>query len=77
MNLKDITVDQLITDTKLVGSASEIVGVTTPEGWPFVVVVAVAKPGNERVLDMAKDFHRKITAATQWSAFVPNEEKKT
>jgi hypothetical protein len=58
-----LTADQLVTWTKLNGSAFALNGNTTPEGWPFVVVIAVAKPGNERAVELAQEFHRKLTEA--------------
>jgi hypothetical protein len=66
-DLKTVSVDQLVTETKLAGSAQEIIGLTTPEGWPFVVIIAVAKPGNERAVEFAKEFHRKMVEAARWT----------
>ena len=62
-SLRHMTLDQLVTQTKLGGSASGVQGHTTPEGYPFAIVVAVATPGNERVMDFAREFHEKMVAA--------------
>jgi hypothetical protein len=61
--IRHLTVDEIVTKTKLHGSAMSLNGYTTPEGWPFVIVVAVAKPGNERVVAYAREFHEKMSAA--------------
>lgn len=63
--LKELTVEQLVTDTKLSGSATQTVGHTTPEGWPFIVVVAVAKPGNELAVQYAREFAQKMCAVAR------------
>jgi hypothetical protein len=52
--------DSLVTFTKLNGSCLELHGFTTPEGYPFVMVVAVASPGNERAIQLAQDFAAKM-----------------
>lgn len=64
--LRGLTVDQLITDVKLAGAAGEIFGLTTPEGWPFVIIVAIAKPGNERAVELTKDFADKMAGIAEW-----------
>lgn len=61
--LRFMTIDQLVTETKLGGSASASYGRTTPEGWPFVVICAVASPGNEMALVYAAEFHDRMTEA--------------
>jgi ABC-type sugar transport system substrate-binding protein len=61
--IRHMTIDQLVTATKLHGSSSGVVGWTTPEGWPFVVVVGVGSPGNERAVEWAREFHQKMAAA--------------
>jgi hypothetical protein len=73
--LRHVTLDQLITGVKLRGSAAEINGHTTPEGYPFVVVVAVAKPGNEKAVEFARKFHADMVAAVQWVAAGTNPER--
>lgn len=65
--LRRLTVDQLVTQVKLSGSAMQFNGFTTPEGWPFTLVLAVAKPGNERAVELAQEFSRKMTAAAKWT----------
>lgn len=61
--LRHLTLDQLVTQTKLSGSALTFNGHTTPENWPFAVVVAVGKPGNERAVEFARQFFLRIRAA--------------
>lgn len=61
--LRFMTIDQLVTETKLGGSASASYGRTTPEGWPFVVICAVASPGNEMALVYVAEFQAKMTEA--------------
>lgn len=64
--LRHMTLDQFLTFVKLNGSALLQDGHTTPEGWPFVIVVAVASPGNELALKYARDFAKNMTAAASW-----------
>lgn len=57
------TVEQLITETKLRGSALSLRGTTTPEGWPYHVLVAVESPGNEalgQVFRLVESTERRI-----------------
>jgi hypothetical protein len=42
--LSDVSVNDLITQTKLAGSLLVLKGWTTPEGWPFAVVVTIDRP---------------------------------
>lgn len=56
-----VTLDSLVTQVKLQGSAAQVNGHTTPEGYPFTVVVAVAKPGNEKAVELANEFHQKMS----------------
>lgn len=65
--LRFLSLDEVITQVKLNGSAAEVMGVTTPEGWPFIIVVAVAKPGNEKALLFAKEFSEKMILAASWT----------
>lgn len=62
--LRHITLDQLVTSTKLQGSATTITGWTTPEGWPYVLAAVVVKPGNEAVLALFSDFLAKLSHVT-------------
>lgn len=64
--LRHLTLDQLVTYVKLNGSALLQDGQTTPEGWPFVLVVAVARPGNEKAVEYAREFAGKMTEAASW-----------
>jgi hypothetical protein len=61
--LRFVTLDRAVTQTKLAGSCFEFHGTTTPEGWPFVVLVVVAKPGNERAMEYLQEFRDKMAAA--------------
>lgn len=67
-NVRFATMDQLITTTKMEGSCAGIHGYTTPECWPYFVVVAVGSPGNEKVIELAKEFFQKVQAAEGSSA---------
>jgi len=62
-----MTVNELVTETKLAGSSAVLRGLTTPEGWPFVVVVAVASPGNEWAVVLAEQYDAKMQEAALWS----------
>lgn len=61
--LRYTTLDAMITTTKMEGSAAILHGYTTPERWPYVVVVAIGSPGNERALELAQEFHGKLRTA--------------
>lgn len=61
--IRHVTIDQVVTRVKLEGSAFQLYGHTKPEGWPFVVVVAIGKPGNERAVELAQKFHEGLTTA--------------
>lgn len=61
--LRHVTLDNLVTTTKRHGSCAEIRGWTTPEGWPFVIVAAVAKPGDEAVITLAQELREKLLAS--------------
>jgi deoxycytidylate deaminase len=61
--LDQMTIEQAVTSVKLAGSAGELVGRTTPEGYPFIVVIAVGKPGNERALELARRFFEEMLCA--------------
>ena len=60
--IRYMTMDQLVTYAKLNGSAFVLNGFTTPERWPFTIVLAVGSPGNEAVPELAKKFHEEMTA---------------
>lgn len=68
--LRHLTIDQLVTKTKLSGCASGVTGYTTPESWPFVVTVAIGSPGNEPALEWAREFHAKLAEAASFAAEV-------
>lgn len=44
MDVMDTTLNDIVTATKLQGSLLVLKGWTTPENWPFAVVVTVEKP---------------------------------
>lgn len=58
--IRHLTMDQLVTQTKLSGSALVLNGFTTPEKWPFTIVLAVAKPGNELAVQYAQEFFQRM-----------------
>jgi hypothetical protein len=64
--MRHLTLDQLVTTVKLQGSAVRITGMTTPEKWPFVLVVGVGKPGNELVLKYIQEFDDKMEDRVRW-----------
>lgn len=64
--LRHMTLDQLVTFVKLNGSALQQNGFTAPEGWPFIIVVAVASPGNELAVKLARKFSEDMTKAASW-----------
>jgi hypothetical protein len=55
-------VQQLVTETKFRGSGTALWGHTTPEGWPYCLVVAVGSPGNQAALDVLLAAHRALEA---------------
>lgn len=64
VDLRKTTVDEIVTRIKLSKVAVAVLdGFTTPEGFPFVVVVSVGKPGNERLLELTHQFREDIRAA--------------
>ena len=64
------TLDELITMTKLHGSALTLNGYTTPERYPFVVTISVASPGNEEVLQFAQEYVDKLNAVAPAKAAI-------
>jgi hypothetical protein len=64
--LRHMTVDQLVTATKLAGSSSSLSGTTTPEGYPFRIIVAVgsteANMGAVSVLGYAENIIGRMAA---------------
>lgn len=50
--IRHMTLDQIVTAVKLSGSAGKLHGFTTPEGYPFRLMVAVGVPGSERVIEI-------------------------
>lgn len=66
--VRHLTLDQLVTKTKLAkASALRLNGFTTPEKWPFVVVLAIGGPGNEAAVELANEFNAQMLARVKWS----------
>jgi hypothetical protein len=66
--VRHLTLDQLVTRTKLSNaSALRLNGFTTPEKWPFVVVIAIGGPGNEAAIELANEFNAQMLARVKWS----------
>lgn len=65
--IRHLTLDQFVTQVKLVGSGIMLDGFTTPEKWPFVFVLAIASPGNEAAIDLAKNFHAEMQKRAKWT----------
>jgi hypothetical protein len=61
-DLREVSLDDIVTATKVSGCSAMLRGFTTPEGWPFAVVVAIAKPGSEVAVQLAEEFSAKLTA---------------
>ncbi len=72
--VRHMTIDQIVTATKLLGSGQMFIGWTTPEGWPFAIVVAIGSPGSEAVVPLTKQYHRVMKAACRWTAEAHNPE---
>lgn len=68
-DIRHATVDQLITKAKLSGSGFALNGHTTPEGWPFTVLLAVGSPGNELALEFAREACAKLAAAASGTQY--------
>lgn len=66
------TVDELITMTKLSGSALMLDGYTTPEGWRFWLTIGVASPGNERIRDLMRQLRDALEEHAGWSLIEKN-----
>lgn len=61
--IRHLTMDQLVTWTKLRGSGFSLMGSTRPEGWAFALFLGIAStPANqaavELVLEHGRDFER-------------------
>lgn len=75
--IRHLTLDQLVTQTKLMGaSAAQLNGVTTPEKWPFVLVITIGGPGNELALDAAQAFHDMLRGRARWSYATAKHEPR-
>jgi hypothetical protein len=66
--VRHLTLDQIVTKTKLSNaSALRLNGFTTPEKYPFVLVLAIAGPGNEAAVELADKFNEEMKARVKWS----------
>jgi len=72
--ISKMTINQLVTDTKLAGSAFGLLGFTTPEHWPFAIIVAVASTGNEAIIPLIQEFHEKLRSMVSQFARVDRVE---
>lgn len=72
--VRHMTLDQIVTATKFLGSGTMHLGFTTPEGWPFVVVVAIASPGSEAVVPLTRQYHQVMREACSWTVESHNTE---
>lgn len=72
--LRHMTLDQLVTHVKLYGSGAEVRGRTTPEGYPFCLVVAVGKPENERAGELVREASEEIAKLARWSQRADNPD---
>lgn len=62
-DLTKVSINEMITETKRQEmTVMEVRGFTTPEGWPFVVLAAVIKPGQEEMLSLVEHFEKEATA---------------
>lgn len=62
------SIDELVTAAKVVGVGLSLMGFTTPEQWPFAIVVTVGSPGNERALRWAMELQERIRQAGPMAA---------
>jgi hypothetical protein len=75
--IRHLTLDQLVTQTKLRNASSALLnGFTTPEKWPFILVIAIGGPGNELAVDAAKTFHDTLKDRARWSYASANPDPK-
>ncbi len=77
--IRHLTLDQIVTRVKLASSASslsnlQLNGYTTPEGYPFELVLFIGKPGNEAAMDLMKKLKAELMerARTVEAAANPN-----
>lgn len=69
------TVERLIAETKLRGSMLVLHGHTTPEGWACRVLLAVASPGNEDVIELVEQLERIVAIRASFVARAERERK--
>lgn len=72
--VRHLTLDEIVTRTKLSNaSALQLNGFTTPEKFPFTLVVAIgSSPSNEKAIALATEFKDKMVALAQWSRETQN-----
>jgi hypothetical protein len=76
--IRHLTLDEIVTKTKLSNaSAFQFNGFTTPEKFPFTVIVAIgATPENEKAIALAIEFKDKMVALAQWHREAQNPKVK-
>lgn len=72
--IRHMTLDQIVTRVKLYGSGGQLHGFTTPEGWPFRLVVAVGGPGNERAIELCDELKEKMLSIASASVVVERKD---
>jgi hypothetical protein len=67
--VRHLTLDEIVTRTKLSNaSAFQLNGFTTPEKFPFTVVVALgATVSDKQAIELATEFKDKMVALARWS----------
>ncbi len=67
--VRHLTLDEIVTRTKLSkASAFQLNGFTTPEKFPFTLVVAIGStPGNKKAIELATEFKDKMIALAKWA----------
>lgn len=67
--LRHVTLDRIITGIKLGGvSAAAVNGLTTPEAWPFAIVIALGRPGNHAPVAWVHELQAHLQQAAGWRA---------
>lgn len=70
--VRHMTLDQLVTYTKLNGSAFALRGFTTPEGYRFTILLAVGSPGNERGVNFITEVEKRFAREASWGTGATN-----
>lgn len=65
--IRHMTLDQLVTETKLSGGgAAAVNGHTTPEGWPFSIILVLGRPSNQGAINLIAEFQRELSRRAPW-----------